>query len=201
MSELTKKKEDSLITRQKLIDAAFDNFFEIGFENTSLEKISKDAHVSRGAAYWHFKNKQDLFRETVLEILRRMAERKQPIYEDKKMTFEEKAVRMIAIPYKDSINYKFIQRASKTIERNEEFSDLMEEVQGIKSRLYRFFLEGVQSQKRKNIPESEVSSEAIASLLYTYFEGMHVSVVPEDVVRNYSMETIRKNVMLILNQL
>lgn len=43
-----KRKQESLLTKQRLLETAFQNFYEVGFENTSLDKISKDAHVSRG---------------------------------------------------------------------------------------------------------------------------------------------------------
>ncbi|MGO3792562.1 MAG: TetR family transcriptional regulator, partial [Enterococcus gilvus] len=56
-----KRKQESLVTKRRLLETAFQNFYGVGFENTSLDKISKDANVSRGAAYWHFKNKSEIF--------------------------------------------------------------------------------------------------------------------------------------------
>jgi AcrR family transcriptional regulator len=60
-----KRKQESLVTKRRLLETAFQNFYEVGFENTSLDKISKDANVSRGAAYWHFKNKSEIFSEVI----------------------------------------------------------------------------------------------------------------------------------------
>lgn len=34
-----KKKQDSLMTKKRLLETAFQNFYEVGFENTSLDKI------------------------------------------------------------------------------------------------------------------------------------------------------------------
>ncbi len=56
-----KTKEDAEITKQRIIDAARELFSTSGVSNTSLEKIAKHADVTRGAVYWHFKNKTELF--------------------------------------------------------------------------------------------------------------------------------------------
>lgn len=54
-------KEEALATRERLLDAAELVFFEKGVSRTSLNDIAEAAGVSRGAIYWHFKNKADLF--------------------------------------------------------------------------------------------------------------------------------------------
>jgi TetR/AcrR family acrAB operon transcriptional repressor len=56
-----KTKEDALETRSQLLDAAEKVFFEKGFGQTSLMDIAEAADLTRGAIYWHFKNKSDLF--------------------------------------------------------------------------------------------------------------------------------------------
>lgn len=56
-----KTKEDAEITRQRIIDAARELFSKNGVSKTSLEKIAKHADVTRGAVYWHFENKTELF--------------------------------------------------------------------------------------------------------------------------------------------
>ncbi|HEY7985597.1 MAG TPA: TetR family transcriptional regulator [Methylophilaceae bacterium] len=54
-------KEDAEITRNLLLDAAETVFNEKGVSRTSLSEIAQAAGVTRGAIYWHFKNKADLF--------------------------------------------------------------------------------------------------------------------------------------------
>ena len=48
-------------TRQRILDAAERLFFVDGVSRTSLELIANAAGVTRGAIYWHFKNKVELF--------------------------------------------------------------------------------------------------------------------------------------------
>jgi TetR/AcrR family acrAB operon transcriptional repressor len=54
-------KEEALATRDRLLDAAELVFSEKGVSRTSLSDIAEAAGASRGAIYWHFKNKADLF--------------------------------------------------------------------------------------------------------------------------------------------
>jgi len=54
-------KEDALATRHQLLDAAERVFAEKGVSRTSLNDIALAAGASRGAIYWHFRNKADLF--------------------------------------------------------------------------------------------------------------------------------------------
>jgi TetR/AcrR family acrAB operon transcriptional repressor len=56
-----KTKEEAEVTRRHIIDAARRVFLECGVGRTSLEKIAAAAGVTRGAVYWHFQNKTELF--------------------------------------------------------------------------------------------------------------------------------------------
>jgi len=67
-----KTKAEAEQTRQEIIDAARCVFHECGVSRTSLEKVARVAGVTRGAVYWHFANKAELFfamREESLKIL------------------------------------------------------------------------------------------------------------------------------------
>jgi TetR/AcrR family acrAB operon transcriptional repressor len=54
-------KEDAIATRNSLIDAAERVFGEKGVSRASLSDIAQAAGATRGAIYWHFKDKVDLF--------------------------------------------------------------------------------------------------------------------------------------------
>ena len=56
-----KTKEDAELTRQRIIDAAREVFLARGVSRSTLEHIATQAEVTRGAVYWHFKNKTEIF--------------------------------------------------------------------------------------------------------------------------------------------
>lgn len=56
-----RSKEDALATRNSLLDAAERVFLAQGVAGTSLNDIAQEAGTTRGAIYWHFTDKADLF--------------------------------------------------------------------------------------------------------------------------------------------
>lgn len=55
-------------TRERLLTAARPLFAERGFAATATEEVVTDAGVTRGALYYHFRNKQELFQAVFEEI-------------------------------------------------------------------------------------------------------------------------------------
>jgi TetR/AcrR family acrAB operon transcriptional repressor len=54
-------KEEALETRSRILDAAEKVFHAKGVAHAGLEDIATAAKVTRGAIYWHFKDKAELF--------------------------------------------------------------------------------------------------------------------------------------------
>ncbi len=63
-------KEQAEKTRENILRGALKTFSEKGLAKTRLEDIAKDVGVTRGAIYWHFKNKLDLFSELFKKTLK-----------------------------------------------------------------------------------------------------------------------------------
>ena len=66
MARRTKAEADE--TRTKLLDAAEQVFFEKGVARASLNEIAQRAGATRGAVYWHFKDKVDVFTSMLARI-------------------------------------------------------------------------------------------------------------------------------------
>lgn len=56
-----KKTKNPTATKNDILQAAIEVFVEKGFVRSTLEQIAAEANVTRGAVYWHFKNKHDIF--------------------------------------------------------------------------------------------------------------------------------------------
>lgn len=61
-------KEDAEATRDRLLDAAEQVFYERGVSGASLADVANRAGLTRGAVYWHFKDKLDLFGAVVQRV-------------------------------------------------------------------------------------------------------------------------------------
>ena len=52
-------------SRKQLMTAAIDCFARLGYQGTSIDRIARDAGVTKGAVYYHFRDKEELLFEAV----------------------------------------------------------------------------------------------------------------------------------------
>lgn len=57
---MRRTKAEAEETRQRIIAAAEQVFYDKGVSETTLEDVAREAGVTRGAIYWHFANKTEL---------------------------------------------------------------------------------------------------------------------------------------------
>lgn len=62
---MKKNRKKSELTRQALLNAALLIFYNRGVVKATVQDIVKEACVTRGAFYWHFKNKEEVLEELV----------------------------------------------------------------------------------------------------------------------------------------
>ncbi|HYC00200.1 MAG TPA: TetR/AcrR family transcriptional regulator [Candidatus Limnocylindrales bacterium] len=64
IGERTRRREAA---RKDLTETAIDCFSRYGYHATSIDRIAKDAGVTKGAIYYHFRDKDDLLAAAVLD--------------------------------------------------------------------------------------------------------------------------------------
>lgn len=57
---MKKTKEEAQETRKAILQSALDTFYEKGYSKTTFDEIAKRIGYTKGAVYWHFRNKPDL---------------------------------------------------------------------------------------------------------------------------------------------
>lgn len=72
---MRRTKADTEKTRQQLLDAARSLFAAQGVSRTTLEQVAAAAGLTRGAIYWHFANKTELFSALREQVAMDMFER------------------------------------------------------------------------------------------------------------------------------
>jgi AcrR family transcriptional regulator len=70
MNAIAATKKDPDQTRRELLEAAFAEIWQHGFHATSLDRILEHTGVTKGALYYHFKNKLELGYAVVEEVIR-----------------------------------------------------------------------------------------------------------------------------------
>lgn len=64
------KYENGESTRQAILDAAKRLFYYNSYEATSMDDICREAHVRRSSIYYHFKNKDQILNQVLIDIVK-----------------------------------------------------------------------------------------------------------------------------------
>lgn len=196
---MRKSKEDTQLTREKIIESAFESFFELGYAETSLSLIAENAGMTRGAIYWHFKDKNELYRE-VVKIAAEKADVVKFAYSlSEDLSYKERMLSLFLF----SQNNRYVDFIYKTINQisvYKEFEDLFEMIKLNKINLFRYFVEETRMHIRSEHIRNVMLPEYYASDLYLIFEGLFLT-------KNVSIglicdrEHIRQYIDLVLKDL
>jgi TetR/AcrR family transcriptional regulator, acrAB operon repressor len=70
---MRRTKEEAAVTRSTILKTALNVFSAKGYSAATLDDVAKAAKMTRGAIYWHFKSKADLYNTLVEEVSARGA--------------------------------------------------------------------------------------------------------------------------------
>lgn len=167
--------EDSIQTKEDILDAAFDCFYENGFEATSLEAIAKRANVTRGAVYWHFTNKKELYKNVVERTLSRADVVSVCAHQlDVNLPYQKRIHEVFWFAVEDRREMDFIYKSINLASQKEEFKDVLEKIQYEKIKLFRYFVEETSLYLREN-HKVGIEAEDYASALFLLFEGLFLT--------------------------
>ncbi len=60
-----------LITRERIFQAALKTFAQHGFEGARMDKIAAEVGINKASLYFHFKSKEEIFRELFQDIIQK----------------------------------------------------------------------------------------------------------------------------------
>lgn len=196
---MKREKSNAISTREKILDAAYRCFDEWGYATTSLETIAKEAELTRGAIYWNFKDKNELYREVVRTVLEKADVTAYAYALPEEMTFPERICELFDHFHNHNSWIGFVFKAINVASIIPEFSDVMENIRLKKIELYRYFMEETRIHLRST-GRTGIDPQPYAASLYLLFEGMfitrHVSVgLPTD------QQSINKYIHTLLNDI
>jgi AcrR family transcriptional regulator len=171
---MRRTKEAMLITREQILEAAFDCFYENGFERTSLENIAERIDVTRGAIYWHFSNKKTLYRAAVDYALERgdIAGLARDLPFD--ITLQERLDEVFWMAINNNRYVDFVYKTIIYVSDHEEFNDILVKLRDIKLKLFQFFDEEINIYMRLHNIKGK-KSENYSAALFFIFEGMFLT--------------------------
>jgi TetR/AcrR family transcriptional regulator, acrAB operon repressor len=176
-----KTKEDAEITRQKLIDAAREVFLVKGVSRTSLQQIAAHAGVTRGAVYWHFSNKTELFyamREQVfLPLIDRMDDTLLTEYDldseiDPLSRIEKSLLDTINELSQDQTTRQTYEVMMSKCEYVDEFAEVLQDMLNNCSGVVEKFEHAYANAQKLNLVHSHVTAKELAMDTHLFFSGL-----------------------------
>lgn len=69
------ERENARSGAETLLEVGRELFLERGYANVSMQQIAERAGMTKGAPYYHFQNKEALFRQVAIRLLRELKDR------------------------------------------------------------------------------------------------------------------------------
>ncbi|MBN1997956.1 TetR family transcriptional regulator [candidate division KSB1 bacterium] len=171
---MRRTREDSEATHQQLLKAGLRIFSEKGYAAARLSDVAYAAGVTRGAIYWHFKNKKDLF----LALFRKNVD---PLFDTIKDVLEDKSsplgkIRTILTIVLEKIDTDADFRANQNLEFAETklLSDIPELQQYLTNRAansYKLFIDMIESGVKNGEIRNDIDANSVINIFSAMIRG------------------------------
>ena len=172
-----KTKLDAELTRQSIIDAAREVFLARGVSRSTLEHIAAQAEVTRGAVYWHFKNKTEIFHalrdQVFLPLIDRMDDTLAVDSNDDSLTQIEQSLCDTVHELNKNIQMRQTYEIMMTkCEYVDEFATVLQQILNNCTSITDKFELAYERAKSKNLLAGSHSPHALALDTHLFFSGL-----------------------------
>jgi TetR/AcrR family acrAB operon transcriptional repressor len=170
-------KEEALATRHGILDAAELLFQRQGVSRTTLQDIAQAAGLTRGAIYWHFKDKADLFNammeRATMPLEETMAMCPPPGDGDEPLAFiRDRALHALRVTATHEQTRRVFEIATHKVEYVDELLAVRDRhLQGRDECLAEVERE-LKTAMRRGLIRSDVSARAVALGLHAMLDGL-----------------------------
>jgi AcrR family transcriptional regulator len=162
-------------TREIIIQTAQRLFARFGFQKTSMDEIARKARKAKASLYYHFKSKEDLFREVVQKeiseiqlFLKEIVQEPLPADQKlKKYLIKRFEMIMQAINYLESLRSDFLEHLEFIEDVRKEF------VSWEKDQVVTILEEGI----RENLFNESVKNEKVFQAILRFIRGLEFAMI------------------------
>jgi len=184
-------------TKRKILEAAAKCFSEGGYAKTTMDKIAEEAGVSKGALYWHFKSKEELFVELKQRSIAKVRKQFEKLFAQKK-PFNVKLREAIGL-YLSSLvpenrevarlNAEFLAEAPKIPKLNDMLKDQYEMFRGL-------IASTIGEAIEKGELRRDIDPEIVSMILLAMLDGLelHWAILELD----FDWEKVKENLLDVL---
>ena len=169
---MRKTREESQITRERIISASYEVIRSKGFEQMTRDDIARKVGMTRGAVNWHFASKEDIYIAVLDKILDDFQRERALYYRDSQASPQEKIAHLISMPLNMQDQYRFINYIPRYMLSDERFAKIVERM----AQNRKFFIEyvtGCLTEIEEREGKKYRNKTEIAQLIYFLHEGLH----------------------------
>ncbi len=187
--------------KQMILIAAMKVFSESGYKGSSVDDVAKEAGISKGAIYWHFKNKDDLFK-SLLEYWTK--EQFKVFKENLKQSHSviDSLHSMLTMPFEmPDESIKLIRIMMEFFAHGAEIDGMVEVFDGY----YKVFAKELQKYIYEAIEEGELCSELkhthdISVLIALIFDGLYARIYIDSLTKQNSFKNHIESMKILLTR-
>jgi AcrR family transcriptional regulator len=172
VGEGKRKGRDPERTRERLLQAGYQEVYRSGFQSASVDTILAATNVTKGALYYHFASKEDLGHAIVEEIIAKLTVNKWllPLQRGKNPIDT-----LIGIVQATSVRTEDVNGGCPLLNLAQEMSPLDEQFRKQLERIFREWQEGIAMALRKGQSQGTVRRDLVAGeaagFLIAMYEG------------------------------
>jgi AcrR family transcriptional regulator len=175
MGTKERKEREKELRRNQILDAAKEIFMSKDFQSATMEDIANKVELSPGTLYTYFKNKEELYVSLLLGGLRVLHSQGERIFNNKKLSPEEKIVKFKDAMYKNFSNDPLLFRAIFHIQLGNSLLNLDKELLGQLDHLSRsiaYFMAEIYEDGVREGKFRENRGVALADIFWGTFTGL-----------------------------
>ncbi len=185
-------KQEAEETRENILNAALDVIYEKGYARSTFVDIANQIKLTKGAVYWHFKNKPDMFlalgrqmEDKIETTLQRVIDKTHTLNDLKQML-----LKMILLIAEDEQLRKYYQIVFYRMEWTEELLPIKEFFDNQDELMLEWIVEILHHAQTKNRILEEKSIHHISKALYALVNGLTAYCITDVNNGNESMSQI-----------
>lgn len=192
-----KTKEEAENTRRDILKAALDVFYQKGYSRTTFDDIAARINLTKGAVYWHFKNKPDLLMELLREHFNNHFQNEPVVntLNDLRIVMVREAERI----QKDEDERKFLFFAMFQMEWSEAMvNKLHETILGVRDFPLQRIKKALTNIKNNGELSEDINVEEVALLVLHLWKGALADEIVGGDSGNFA-NVIARNIDLVIN--
>lgn len=167
-------------TKEKIIYAAFDLFFNKGYKDVSLQEISLAAGITKGGFYHYYKSKEDLFVEMMEVCYFNYMDELIKLLKDEKLSFKDKLGRIMYFYYEEFASKMVSEKYEAggfyimIIDGLRRFKILKKRLRVMYKEIEIVLIESVKAEIKSEIIKSSIDPEALIFETLAIIEGSFI---------------------------